>query len=180
MNTPARSPTPKISVIIPTRNRADKIGTAVASVLANRYPRFELLVVDQSVDAATEQTLRPYLGDTRFRYLHTTTTGLSVARNIGTRGTTGTIVAFTDDDCSVGSDWIGRIVECFKSHPPPGGVFGAVEAAPGFDPALGWIPTFTPGEPATISAPKEVPLAGPMGANMACTRHVHVGATRRV
>ena len=41
-----------VSVVICTRNRPDLIGTAVASVLANTYPVFDLLVVDQSDDAA--------------------------------------------------------------------------------------------------------------------------------
>ena len=40
-----------VSAVICTRNRPDLIGTAVSSVLANTYPSFDLLVVDQSTDA---------------------------------------------------------------------------------------------------------------------------------
>src|SRR5918994_148366 len=44
-----------VSAVICTRNRPDLIGSAVASVLANTYPDFDLLVVDQSDDERTGQ-----------------------------------------------------------------------------------------------------------------------------
>ena len=50
-------PTP-VSAVICTRNRPDLIGTAVASVLANTYPTFDLLVVDQSTDGRTGDIVR--------------------------------------------------------------------------------------------------------------------------
>jgi GT2 family glycosyltransferase len=42
--------------------------------------------------------------------------GASRARNLGIASTTGPIIAFTDDDCLVPSDWIGKIVTAFEEQ----------------------------------------------------------------
>ena len=59
---------PLISVIIPVHNRADLIGKAVASVLAQSLPDFELLVVDDgSTDDLAGALAR--FADSRIRLL---------------------------------------------------------------------------------------------------------------
>jgi len=40
--------TPKISVIVSTRNRPDDVAACAKTILANQYPAFELVIVDQS------------------------------------------------------------------------------------------------------------------------------------
>src|SRR2546429_475015 len=103
-----------VSAIICTRNRPDLIGAAVASVSANTYPDFELLVVDQSTDERTGHIVRALAAShPNLRYMHTEIAGLSRAYNIGIRETTSEILAFTDDDCVAPADWIESIVSVF-------------------------------------------------------------------
>src|SRR5689334_813162 len=107
-----------VSAVICTRNRPDLIGTAVNSVLANTYPSFDLLVVDQSTDARTGDIVRQLQAEhPNLRYLHTDKAGLSRAYNIGIRETSGQILAFTDDDCVAPSDWIANVVAGFAADP---------------------------------------------------------------
>src|SRR5690348_9123414 len=102
---------PRMSVVICTRNRPDTILQAVASVLANNYPAFDLTVIDQSATAATEHILRPLVEtDPRLQYLHVAEPGLSRAYNTGVGRTAGELLAFTDDDCVVPQDWLTAIV----------------------------------------------------------------------
>src|SRR5687767_1980677 len=116
-----------VSAVICTRNRPDLIGSAVASVLANTYPDFDLLVVDQSEDERTGQVVRALQAEhSNLRFVHTSTPGLSRAYNIGIRETSGEVLAFTDDDCVAPSDWIGAIAAAFESEPDADMLYGQV------------------------------------------------------
>src|SRR5262249_36924546 len=100
-----------VSVIICTRTRPDLFGNAVASVLANDFRGFDVLVVDQSTDGRTGDIVRGLAADhPKLRYLHTNRAGLSRAYNIGIRETTGDILAFTDDDCIAPAEWVTSVV----------------------------------------------------------------------
>lgn len=90
----------KISVIIPTYNRAATIERAVRSVLAQTYPADEIIVVDDGSTDETEQLVRA-IGDERIVYHKLGQNGgVSAARNIGAQLATGEWLAFQDsDDC---------------------------------------------------------------------------------
>ncbi|HEY3057943.1 MAG TPA: glycosyltransferase family A protein [Chloroflexota bacterium] len=116
-----------VSAVICTRNRPDLIGTAVQSVLANAYPSFDLLVVDQSTDGRTGEIVRALQAEhANLRYLHTEKAGLSRAYNIGIRETTGEVLAFTDDDCVAPREWITSVVGAFTADSEAELMYGQV------------------------------------------------------
>jgi len=124
------TPQPFVSAVICTRNRPQKIGNAVESVLANTYPNFDLTVVDQSANDETETLLRQVgQRDGRVRYRRMSKSGASRARNMGIASTSGPIIAFTDDDCLVPSDWIEKIVAVFREQRDGELMYGQVFAA---------------------------------------------------
>jgi glycosyltransferase involved in cell wall biosynthesis len=167
MEQPASLPT--VSVVIATLDRPEKIPQAVASVLANDYPAFDLTVVDQSTTNETESALRELAGsDPRLRYLHVTEAGLSRARNTGVRETTGSIVAFTDDDCIVPDHWVADIVRAFESDAEGALLYGAVQPLPDEeDPGL--TPFLKIEAPERLSRTDGFRVVG-MGANFAARR----------
>jgi len=91
---------PKVSVIIPTHNRAQVVGDAIESVLAQTYPDFELIVVDDGSTDRTRQVVEGCIGRNgeRIAYLWQETAGAAAARNAGIRSSTGDYVAFLDSD----------------------------------------------------------------------------------
>lgn len=93
--------TPCISAVVPTRNRPDHAAPCAESTLANPGDDFELLIIHQSDDDATERALAAHDGDSRIRYIRSSSRGLSAARNVGMERSTAPIIAFTDDDCRV-------------------------------------------------------------------------------
>jgi glycosyltransferase involved in cell wall biosynthesis len=89
---------PDISVVVPTRNRARLVLTAVRSVLAQRDADFEVVVVD---DASIDDTVKLLtdLDSPSMRVVcHAHPQRVSVARNRGIAEARGTWVAFLDDD----------------------------------------------------------------------------------
>lgn len=89
---------PSISIILPTRDRARLLRRAIASVQAQTWRDFELIVVD---DASTDDTAAVLgaLADPRLRVIrHEVGRGAAVARNAGIAAARGEYVAFMDDD----------------------------------------------------------------------------------
>lgn len=88
----------KVSIIIPTYNRAGIIKRAIDSVLGQTYQDFELIVVD---DGSTDDTQRivDSCEDPRVSYLRNDERhGANHARNIGIQNAKGEYIAFQDSD----------------------------------------------------------------------------------
>jgi glycosyltransferase involved in cell wall biosynthesis len=88
---------PKVSVVIPTYNRADKVRNGIESVLTQTFPDLEVIVVDDGSSDGTGQILRDVYGD-RIRYHVQDNHGVSVARNRGIGEARGEWIAFLDSD----------------------------------------------------------------------------------
>lgn len=89
---------PRVSVIIPTYDRADVIGRAVESVLEQTLDDLELVVVDDGSTDATPNVLAK-IDDDRLTYLqHDENQGGSAARNTGIEYASGDYLAFLDSD----------------------------------------------------------------------------------
>lgn len=168
-NGPMGSATPSVSVIVCTRDRPDQLEPALRAVLAGDYRSFDLLVVDQSRDRTRAEATITGIDDPRLRLVHDDGAGLSRARNIGVRDTSGEIVVFTDDDCAPATDWLRRLVAAFRADPSAGIVFGTVTPAP-CDPAEGFIVGYTPPRRRRLVGRMSKRLDGGIGANMALRR----------
>lgn len=86
-----------ISVIIPTHDRLPMVREAVASVLAQSFADFELIVVDDGSRDGTAAALRTDFG-ARLEVIETANRGVSAARNRGAEAARGRWLAFLDSD----------------------------------------------------------------------------------
>lgn len=95
-------PAPRVTVIIPTKNRAAGAVRAVESVLAQTFTDLEALVVDDGSTDGTEAAIRA-LKDPRVRYERKGPPhSAAAARNHGGRIALAPLIAFNDS----GDDWL--------------------------------------------------------------------------
>ncbi len=137
---------PFVSVVVPTRNRGDRITKAVQTLLLNDYHPFQMIVVDQSDKDTTAEALNPYRDAPNFRYVRTTTRGSSRARNAGIALAEGEIIGLLDDDCEVPRNWLRELAAAFAIDPRIGIVFGNVQPGP-HDSNRGFVPAYIRHEP---------------------------------
>ncbi len=86
----------RVAVIIPVYNGAETVGEAIASVLAQSFRDFELIVVDDGSTDATPAVLARYA--TTIRVITQPNGGIAAARNAALRASTSEFVALLDCD----------------------------------------------------------------------------------
>ena len=163
--------TPPITVVVATRNRGGSVADTVETVLAGRYGRYEVWVVDQSEDDRTSTSLHILMSDQRVRYLRTPTVGLARAHNIAIARATSELIAITDDDCEVPCDWLEKLATAFAADRRIGLVFGNVYPVD-HDPAAGFVPSYVREEPFLARSLREKDRVAGIGACMGLRRSV--------
>jgi glycosyltransferase involved in cell wall biosynthesis len=99
----------KVSVIIPTFNRANYIVRAVKSVLAQTYKHYEIIVIDDGSTDETRHILEPY--SQCVRYVYQDNAGPAAARNNGISGRREWLAFLDSDDI-----WLPQKLEIQLSH----------------------------------------------------------------
>jgi glycosyltransferase involved in cell wall biosynthesis len=93
---------PLVSIIIPTYNRADLIGETLESVIAQTYPHWECIVVDDGSSDNTDAVVSGFIErDGRFRFYPRPPEkpkGANPCRNYGLRKSGGEYAVFLDSD----------------------------------------------------------------------------------
>ena len=116
---------PKVSVIVPTHNRADLLPRAVDSVLAQTYGDYEILIVDDCSSDETQDVIAGF-SDPRIRsFRHDRNRGQSAAINTGISHARGEYIGFLDDD----DEWLptkldGQVALLDASSPKVGLAYG--------------------------------------------------------
>jgi glycosyltransferase involved in cell wall biosynthesis len=108
---------------VPFQDVLRYVDRCIESLLHQSFPRtsFELLFVDNNSSDGSRAAVaaRPEI-----RLLHEPRQGVYAARNRALKEARGDILAFTDPDCRVEPDWLGRIVAAMQS-PEVGIVLGS-------------------------------------------------------
>lgn len=162
---------PAITVVVATRDRSASVRRTVQTVLESRYPSFQVCVVDQSDDDLTTASLHPYMGDERIRYLRSSPPGLARAHNAAISEATTELIALTDDDCEVPSDWLEMVARAFELEPRIGVVFGNVHPAE-HDSRAGLVPGYVREKPFLARSMRDKVHVDGTGACMALRRSV--------
>lgn len=148
-----------VSVVICTYKRAASLGRLLHSLAGQTRKPDQLIVVDASPDAATEQVVREHsrtnalAGEVRYFRVAGPLKGLTRQRNFGLRWVETDLMVFFDDDVVLAQDCLG---EMERVHREGGGAVAGVGAyvENGYSPPtllwrvrrwLGIVPDLTPG-----------------------------------
>jgi len=103
---------PTVSIVIPVRNGEATIGALLESLQKVDYDqnKVEVIVVDGNSTDKTREIVTKY----PFKLFIEDGEGLNAARNTGIKNSGGEVIAFTDADCIVPSNWIRKMVENFR------------------------------------------------------------------
>jgi len=111
---------PEISVVIPTFNRKELLRELILSLFQQSYPkeRYEIIVIDNSSTDGTVQLIQEFQqrSPCRLSYYKKENKGPAASRNLGIKNASGSIIAFTDSDCTVHSDWLKNAVPYFEEN----------------------------------------------------------------
>jgi GT2 family glycosyltransferase len=119
---------PSISVIIPTYGREEPLRESIADVLNQDYPKFEILVIDQTKvhEMATENYLEELYKSQKIRWFKVNWASLPGARNYAVRRSNCEIVLFLDDDIKLPPNYLLFHGKNYQENSAIGAVAGRV------------------------------------------------------
>lgn len=102
-----------ISVIVCTRNRSSLLPRVMSQLCAQDYAedRFEVIVVDNCSTDDTPDVVKHFIPNCKLtlRLVQEPRLGVTFARNRGAEEANYPYLAYLDDDCSVGTDWLSQL-----------------------------------------------------------------------
>lgn len=111
------------SLILGTVERTWDLEIFLASLDAQDYRDFELIVVDQNLDDRLVPILAPYAE--KFPVVHLRCErGLSRAKNLGLSRVSRDLIGFPDDNCQLPEGMLGEVARFFEEHPEVDGLTG--------------------------------------------------------
>jgi glycosyltransferase involved in cell wall biosynthesis len=114
----------KVSVIIPTYNRAGYLREALESVFKQSSAPWEVIVVDDGSTDETRQVVENAPGTVR--YLEQEHRGVAAARNLGLDSATGDVIAWLDSDDIWDPDFLATVVPLLVQNDGLDGVYSGI------------------------------------------------------
>jgi glycosyltransferase involved in cell wall biosynthesis len=120
---------PNMTVMVCTRERPERLKTCLESLLAQEYPNFSVLVIDNFPVSDKTKAVVDSLSSPLITYVLQPEKGLCRAKNLAVEMAGDGIVASIDDDETADPHWLAELARGFAEHPEADAVAGVM--APG-------------------------------------------------
>ena len=102
-----------VSIIVPVYNAQNSLERCLMSIIRQRYPQWELILVDDGSQDESLAICKRYSNmDSRIQVIHTDNCGVSSARNTGIENAQGEYIVFVDSDDMIHPDFLS---ECLSN-----------------------------------------------------------------
>jgi len=119
-----------VSVIVCTLNRAELLSRIIDLLRAQNYSKdkYEIIVVDNGSTDNTRSVVESFMGPSSpmLRYVFESRLGVTFARNRGFEVAINPYLAYIDDDCTVGLDWLRSLMSGYDLNEDIFAVFGQI------------------------------------------------------
>jgi len=109
---------PKVSIFIPTYNRANYLPQAIESALAQDYPNLEVVVSDNASMDNTQEVIKKYMNNPRFKYFRNLE-NVGLVKNwrkaLYTYATGDWALMLSDDDYLLDNSYISKAIDLTES-----------------------------------------------------------------
>lgn len=134
-STPLQPAAPGVTIVVPTRDRPQRLEACLEAVAALDYPedRLQVVVVDDGGRESARPIVARFDGRLDVQLVEQDAAGPAAARNAGVAHARNGYVAFTDDDCAPDPGWLRALVSRFEEFPGAmlgGRTVNALEANP--------------------------------------------------
>jgi cellulose synthase/poly-beta-1,6-N-acetylglucosamine synthase-like glycosyltransferase len=102
----------KASIVVPAYNEENVISETLRHLLAQDYPNFEIIVVNNASKDRTHEVAASFPG---VRVVDESRKGLLWAREAGRQAATGDIIVNIDADCLPEKDWLSHGISYFEN-----------------------------------------------------------------
>ena len=108
----------KVSIVIPTFNRAGLLEKCLLSLLNQDFPKqyYEIMIIDDGSTDNTRSVIQDYIKhhtEPEIRYEYIKQGGPGAARNLGVSLAKADIIAFTEDDVQCEQEWLKNALPYF-------------------------------------------------------------------
>lgn len=134
-----KQPQEKISLIVATICRATEVQRLLNSIKDQKDRNLELIIVDQNDDNRLVPIIDTVSDQLYVKHLRSAK-GLSLARNVGLRQSSGDIIAFPDDDCWYPPNLLSKVRTYFSQLSELDGLTGRAASETGARVGGHWLP----------------------------------------
>ena len=115
----ATDPRYKISVVIATYDRPERLRECLESLTRSVFPRalFQVVVIDDGSPQSSVEVTRSFESELNIRCIRQENLGPAAARNRGVSESSSRFIAFIDDDCRTDPQWLSVIVRNLEATP---------------------------------------------------------------
>lgn len=124
----------KVSVLLPTWKREEKLKLALTSLTKQTHPADEVITIYRDIDPEAKTVIDQFRDRLPIKDKMVQEPGVIFAENTALQLATGDLIFFLDDDAEAPPHWIERALNHFKSDPKIGGVGGPDLITEHYDP----------------------------------------------